>query len=181
MTTDQLKKLKYPIGEFEMPKTYSKSDIKNWINTIKEFPNKIKNITNSLTETELNYRYRPDGWSIKQVIHHCADSHMNSIIRFKLALTEDCPTIRPYFEDRFAKLPDYETSIESAIKILEGIHYKLGVLFDNFTEIEFQKEFKHPEHGKVFTLVENIAIYAWHSNHHFAHIEQALNHKGKFD
>ena len=181
MTSNQLEKLKYPIGEFKMLESYSKLDIVSWMNDIKEFPRKIVDITNSLTEEELNYQYRPVGWSIKQVVHHCADSHINSILRFKLALTEECPTIRPYFEDRFAMLTDYETSIDSSIKILEGVHYKLGVLFDSFTEVEFQKKFNHPEHNKTFTLIENIAIYAWHSNHHYAHIKQALRYKGKFE
>ncbi len=180
MTSDELQQLKYPIGEFTLPNTISAQDISKWIDDIEKLPNDIENLTASLTENELNYIYRPNGWTIKQVVHHCADSHINSITRFKLALTEDTPTIRPYFEDRWAKLNDYQEPIDTAISILKGVHTKLGILIRNFNEEDLQRTFVHPEHGKIFTLKETIGLYAWHSNHHLAHIEQALEYKGRF-
>lgn len=181
MTEQDLYKLRFPIGEFEKPLHIRRQHLDQWINSIETLPKRIVSITKDLSEEELNYKYRPDGWTIKQVIHHCADSHINSIVRFKLALTEDTPTIRPYFEDRFAKLIDYSQPIDAPISILKGVHKKLGVLLKSFSEDDLKREFVHPEHGKHFSLEETIGTYAWHSNHHYAHIEQALYHKGKFN
>jgi len=181
MTEQELYKLKYPIGNFEKPKIITQEHLKNWISTIENFPQNVENITKDLSEVELNYNYRPNGWTIKQVVHHCADSHINSIIRFKLALTEDTPTIRPYFEDRFAKLIDYSEGLEASIYILKGVHHKLGVLLKNLSDEDLKREFIHSEHGKLFSIEETIGVYAWHSNHHFTHIKQALKHKGSFN
>lgn len=181
MTEQELYKLRFPIGEFVKPNEITQKHIKDWISVLKNFPHNIENITKNLSEEELNYKYRPNGWTIKQVVHHCADSHINSIIRFKLAITEDKPTIRPYFEDRFAKLIDYSESLEASISILKGVHHKLGILLNNFSEDDLKREFIHPEHGKLFSIEETIGVYAWHSNHHFAHIKQALKHKGSFN
>ncbi|WP_299115249.1 YfiT family bacillithiol transferase [uncultured Winogradskyella sp.] len=181
MTEQDLYKLRFPIGEFKKPEHITQQHINQWINSIETLPQRIFSVTKNLSETELNYKYRPDGWTIKQVVHHCADSHINSIIRFKLAMTEDTPTIRPYFEDRFAKLIDYSEPLDASISILKGVHAKLGVLLKSFSEDDLKREFVHPEHGKHFTLEETIGTYAWHSNHHFAHIEQAIQHKGMFN
>ncbi len=113
--------------------------------------------------------------NIRQVIHHCADSHMNSFIRFKLSLTEESPTIKPYFEDRWAEMPDYlEVSILNSIQILEGLHLKWTVLLKSLSQSDLEKEFVHPEHGKRFSVAENIGVYAWHSNHHLEHVKSAL-------
>ncbi|WP_296382284.1 YfiT family bacillithiol transferase [Winogradskyella sp.] len=181
MTEQNLNQLKFPIGEFEKPKQITSQHIENWIKDIEALPESIKAVTKSLSEQELNFKYRPGGWTIKQVVHHCADSHINSIIRFKLALTENTPTIRPYFEDRFAKLSDYSEPIDAPISILIGVHKKLGVLLKNLNQDDLKREFVHPEHGKHFSLEETIGVYAWHSNHHLAHIKQAIQFEGKFD
>ncbi|MFP4847257.1 YfiT family bacillithiol transferase [Winogradskyella sp. PE311] len=181
MTSEDLNKLKFPIGEFEKPKQITQQHLQEWIDSIEALPKEIMVLTDNLSETELNFKYRPEGWTIKQVVHHCADSHINSIIRFKLAITEETPTIRPYFEDRFAKLIDYSTSIEAPIFILKGIHQKLGILLRSFKSEDLKREYIHPEHGKHFTLEETIGIYAWHGNHHLAHIKQAIYYKGKFN
>ena len=101
-----LEKLRYPNGKFVCPAKITSEDINNWIEIIEEFPSKLKNQVEELINTDLQRTYRPNGWTIAQVVNHCADSHMNSFIRFKLALTEDSPTIKPYFEDRWAELPD---------------------------------------------------------------------------
>ncbi len=113
MTEQDLYKLKYPLGEFNKPDSIASHQIEEWITSIEALPHSIDSITKNLSDTELNYKYRPEGWTIKQVVHHCADSHINSMIRFKLALTEDMPSIRPYFEDRFAKLIDYDEPIDA--------------------------------------------------------------------
>lgn len=181
MTEQELNKLKFPIGEFQKPKTITKQHIENWIASIETLPKSIISITKNLSEKELNYKYRPNGWTIKQVVHHCADSHINSLIRFKLTLTEDSPTIRPYFEDRFAELNDYSDSIDASISILIGVHKKLAILLKNFNQEALKREFIHPEHGQRFSIEETIGIYAWHSDHHLAHIKQALQFKGLFN
>lgn len=181
MTEQELYKLKYPIGEFNKPELITSQQIENWINSIETLPNSIASITKNLSEEELNYKYRPEGWTIKQVVHHCVDSHINSLLRFKLALTENTPTIRPYFEDRFAQLIDYSESIDIPISILTGIHKKLVILLKNLNQGDLKLEFVHPEHGKHFSLEETIGVYAWHSNHHLAHIKQALRYKGTFN
>jgi hypothetical protein len=180
MTEQDFYKLKYPLGEFNKPDSIASYQIEEWIASIEALPMSIDSFTKNLSEAQLHYKYRPEGWTIKQVVHHCADSHINSMLRFKLALTEDTPSIRPYFEDRFAKLIDYDEPIDASISILIGVHKKIGVLLKNLTPDDLKREFIHPEHGKHFSLEETIGVYAWHSNHHLAHIKQALNFKEKY-
>lgn len=181
MTQEELYKLRYPIGEFKIPKTISSEMILEWINDIESFPKAIEDMTRPLSLEQLNWIYRPEGWNIKQVVHHCADSHMNSIIRFKLALTEDTPTIRPYYEDRWARLIDgNDNNLADTLNLLSGLHAKLGCLLRSLSEDDLSKMFIHPEYGKRFRLDETIGTYAWHSNHHLAHVKQAITYKGKF-
>lgn len=169
-----IEKLKYPIGKFEMPEIIDKNIINKWIHKIEEFPEKIKFETESLSGKELEKQYRPNGWTIRQVVHHCADSHMNSLIRFKLALTENIPTIKPYSENLWAELSDTKKyPIESALKLLEGLHEKWVYLLKNLNDSELEKEFLHPENEEKITLKTNIGIYAWHCEHHLAHIINA--------
>ncbi|MDT0559310.1 putative metal-dependent hydrolase [Ichthyenterobacterium sp. W332] len=182
MSPEELEQLKFPVGTFQKPNTITQDYIEECINTIEAFPQNIKDQINGLDLNALNYKYRPNGWNIKQVVHHCADSHMNSIIRFKLALTENTPTIRPYYEDRWATLIDgNDNNLENSLHILTGVHGKLGKLLRNISKEDLKREFVHPEHGKHFSLEETIGIYAWHSNHHLAHIKQALKFKGAFN
>lgn len=177
-----LENLKFPIGEFEMPKEISAPQLKNWIIEIEQLPEKLEAITSSISVEELNYLYRPNGWSIKQVIHHLADSHINSFIRFKLALTEETPTIRPYQEHLWAELIDGKSDdIESSILVLKGIHTKWTFLLNSLTTEQLGRKYYHPENKKEHTLMEAIAMYAWHCNHHLAHIKQALEYKGEFE
>ncbi|WP_456438017.1 YfiT family bacillithiol transferase [Psychroserpens sp.] len=178
---EELLKLKFPIGEFIKPDHINNNQISKWIDDIERFPNKVNQLTDNLTIEQLNWRYRPEGWTIKQVVHHCADSHMNSIIRFKLALTEDTPTIRPYYEARWADLIDgNDDNLQDTVALLKGLHAKLGKLLRNLTPEDLSKEFVHPEHEKHFRLDETIGTYAWHCNHHLAHIKQAIDYKGNF-
>lgn len=181
MTESQLETLKYPIGTFNKPERIDARLIEKWISDIEALPKSIEALVNGLSVKELNYRYRPDGWNIKQVVHHCADSHMNSMIRFKLALTEDSPTIRPYFEDRWATLIDNnDDDLTDTLSLLKGLHAKLGKLLRNISKEDLSREFIHPEQGRRFKLDEAIGMYAWHSNHHLAHIKQALEYRGEF-
>ncbi|HMP31067.1 MAG TPA: putative metal-dependent hydrolase [Saprospiraceae bacterium] len=176
-----MNQFKYPIGKFELPSTFTNEQKQYYIDQINLLPENIKEIIKALNESDYEYPYRPDGWNIRQVIHHLCDSHINAYIRFKLALTEDNPTIKPYEEDAFVRLSDssYEL-IYSAISILEGIHKKWVVLLQNMEEADFDKSYYHPESGRTWLLKDVLALYAWHSLHHLAHIRQAIMLKGAF-
>lgn len=178
----KLENLKFPIGLFEMPQDVSNEQLKNWIIEIEQLPENLKTITKNLSIEELNYIYRPNGWNIKQVIHHLSDSHSNALIRFKLALTEENPTIKPYAENLWAELVDgSDDNLHFSLQILEGIHYKWHLLLQNMNENSWNKTYFHPESNKKVTLKEMIGLYAWHCNHHLAHIKQALKYKGEFE
>jgi hypothetical protein len=180
-TNFDIEQLKFPIGGFQKPNLISEEDLKNWIATIENFPSRIKKTTKGLSLEHLNLIYRPDGWSIKQVIHHCADSHMNCLIRCKLALTEDNPIIKPYDEAKWALLVDgNDDNIEASMLIIEGVHKRLAILLKSFDESHLKRSYFHPGSRITYQLKDVIALYAWHSNHHLAHIEQALLYKGMF-
>ncbi|KEO74311.1 YfiT family bacillithiol transferase [Anditalea andensis] len=163
--------LKFPIGVFKYPSTITQEVMNEWISDIASFPDRLSKEVTDLTEDQLDVLYRPDGWSIRQVVHHCADSHMNSLMRLKLALTEEAPLIKPYFEDRWAELIDTrQMPIHSSLLLLEGIHAKWTLLLNNLSEEQYKRTYIHPEHGKVISILECTGMYAWHCNHHLAHI-----------
>ena len=171
MTDEQMK---YPVGHFTPPASYTSEDLHEWIETIKAFPGKLRQAVLGLTEQQLDTPYRTGGWTIRQVVHHVADSHMNSIVRFKLALTEDKPTIKPYEEADWALLPDYRLPVESSLRIIEGIHLHWVTLLESFTEDEWNRGFVHPESGNTILLKKAAGLYAWHSNHHLAHVTETV-------
>jgi len=180
-TNIPLEKLKYPIGKFQKPDAISENDLKTWIEAIENFPVKIKKLTSTLSAQKLNWVYRPEGWCIKQVVHHCADSHMNSIIRFKLALTEDNPMIKPYEEQLWAELVDGNSDdIFHSLQLIESVHYRWVLLLKSLGTAELKRQFTHPAIKKTYSLDAMIGMYAWHCNHHLAHIEQALACEGQF-
>lgn len=171
MTIEQLK---YPIGTFQIPEVITSQHIQDWIQIIADFPKMIADEVLALSAKELTYRYRPEGWNIQQVVNHCIDSHMNSVIRFKLALTEDNPTIRPYQEDQWALLSDTLTyPIEESVQLLNGIHARWVYLLSQMNEKQFLKTFVHPDGNEIVSLKENLCIYAWHCQHHLQHIKNA--------
>ncbi|WP_281613627.1 YfiT family bacillithiol transferase [Flammeovirga sp. SubArs3] len=182
MQTTSLQQLKFPIGECPVIKHPSKQEIEAAIQSIEVFPQLLESTLNGVSNEALNYRYRPDGWKVKQVVHHCADSHMNSIIRFKLALTEDIPHIRPYHEHLWAELNDsLSDDLSDTLLLLKGLHNKWASLLKSLTESDLLLEFEHPEHGTRFNLGENIMVYDWHCRHHLAHIRQGLESEGKYN
>lgn len=177
-----IQKLKFPIGHFNLPNEITREDLEKWIKDIKTFPSSVVQLTNNLDSKILNWKYRPNGWAAKQVIHHCADSHMNALIRVKLSLTEDSPTIRPYYEERWAELSDANTTqIEDSILLLTALHKKWVYLLKSLSNNELNRKFIHPEHRKKFSIKENIGNYAWHCQHHLAHIQLAIDSKGKYN
>ncbi|WP_034041050.1 YfiT family bacillithiol transferase [Wocania ichthyoenteri] len=178
MTNLELQNLKYPIGEFDCPNNISKEHIESWISILEHFPNRLENLIKNLSDKQLDTQYRPGGWTVRQVIHHVSDSHHHSYTRFKWALTEDKPIIKAYYEERWAELEDSKSApIEMSLNHLKAIHFKLVYLLKSLHEDDFNKCFIHPETNTEVPLKKNIGIYAWHSNHHYAHIENLLKQK----
>lgn len=177
-----IEKLRFPIGKYVPNKNPDNETLQKWINDIQTFPNSLIEITQDLTVEQLNWKYRPNGWKIKQVIHHCADSHMNAFIRFKLAITEKIPIIKPYFEAEWAELIDsLDDDIENSINIISSLHKKWVKLLNSLNSEQLLLEFVHPEHSETFNLHENIGNYAWHSNHHLEHVKLGIKFKGQFN
>lgn len=175
MTNSELEALKYPIGKFDCPQNITSGHIEGWISILEHFPNRLEQLVKDLKEEQLDTVYRPEGWTVRQVVHHVSDSHHHSYARFKWALTEDKPVIKAYYEDRWAELFDSRTApIDMSILHLKAIHLKLVYLLKGLSETDLNKAFVHPETQKEVLLKQNIGLYAWHSNHHYAHIESLL-------
>ena len=177
-----IEKLRFPIGKYIPNKNPDNQTIKKWINDINLFPIRLNEITKDLTVEQLNWKYRPNGWKVKQVVHHCADSHMNAFIRFKLAITEKKPIIKPYNEAKWAELIDsIDDNLESSLNIISSLHKKWVKLIYSLNNDQLLLDFVHPEHGEIFNLNENIGNYAWHSNHHLEHVRLGIKFEGKFN
>lgn len=161
---------RYPIGTFEFDGEITAQQREQWIREIETLPAKMKQAVAGLSEDQLNLHYREGGWTLRQVVHHVADSHINAYTRFKLALTEETPTIRPYFEDRWAELPDYRADIPISLALLEALHQRWVILLKSLGETDYERKFHHPESGQTTSLAYNLGTYAWHGNHHLAHI-----------
>ena len=175
MTEQELQKLKYPIGKFDCPSNISEQHIESWISILEHFPNRLENLVKNLSDKQLDSIYRPEGWTIRQVVHHLADSHHHSYTRLKWTLTEENPTIKAYYEDRWAELVDSKMApIEMSLLHLRAIHSKLVYLLKTLHSGDLNKYFIHPETKSEVLLSYNIGNYAWHSNHHYAHIENLL-------
>jgi hypothetical protein len=174
MTEIELLKLRFPIGNFLAPIIYSPEIRKEGINTIENFPARLSQEFEGLNPDYIKASYRPNGWNIAQIVHHLADSHLNAFCRFKLALTEDTPSVKPYFEERWAQLSDGKNSnISASIQIITGLHARWTFLLKTLDDADLQKGFFHPEYNEIVTLNETLARYAWHSEHHLAHIRLA--------
>ena len=176
---DKLEQKKYPIGQFQCPEKISDPELDQFIRTIKEFPSKLKHLVENWTDEQLDTQYREGGWKVRQLINHLADSHMNSFIRFKLALTEENPTIKPYDEAKWAELQDsFNIEIKPALQILKGLHKRWVYEMKCLTNKELRSTFHHPEQNRNITLRESIGFYSWHCDHHFAHIINLKIEKG---
>ncbi len=171
--------LRYPVGKFSAPTNISMEDINQWISTLENLPQLVRIAVKGLDDAQLDTPYRQSGWTIRQVVHHLPDSHMNAYIRFKLALTEDNPTIRPYIEDRWAELPDGKSApIANSLDMLESIHKRWVMVLRNMNAADFKRTFYHPENKVTRTLELNLALYEWHCRHHLAHITELKKRMG---
>jgi hypothetical protein len=176
MTDEQLR---FPIGKFHRPKSLplSPADRAAFIDAIAETPGRLAALAGSLTEDQLELRYRPGGWTVRQVVHHVPDSHMNAYIRTKMAMTEDAPPIRAYREELWAELPEARTlPVSVSLTLLDALHTRWVAFLRALAPDDFAKAYVHPELGAV-PLDSAIALYAWHGRHHVAHVQQALTRR----
>lgn len=174
MTEQELHALRYPIGEFGeyRPKTgITEYDVRRYISIIDSFPAQLRKKVETLNDSQLDTTYRDGGWTVRQVVHHVVDSHINSYTRFKLTLTEDKPVIRPYYEDRWAELPEAKTApVSLSLPLLDSLHKRWAVMLKNINSEQLKLRFYHPENKTEMALDELICHYAWHCEHHLAHI-----------
>jgi hypothetical protein len=173
-----LSELQYPIGRFQWSGANTSTDRERMIAVIESIPGRYLDAVAGLTDAQLNTPYRDGGWSLRQVIHHVPDSHMQAYSRTKLALTEDLPVIKTYAEDRWAELGDSrETAIEISLTLLNSLHRRWAVLLRSLTATDWERGYRHPEMG-VVTLDKLLALYRWHSEHHLAHITKTRQKHG---
>ncbi len=171
--------LRYPIGPFEYGGPLSPERRLACVARIEATPAAVRQAVEGLTEAQLDTPYREGGWTIRQVVHHVPDSHLNAYTRFRLALTEPTPTIRPYFEDRWAELPDAQRApVELSLSLLEALHRRWVLLLRSMSAPQWELRYLHPEHGREWTLDEVLAMYAWHGDHHTAHITRLRDRMG---
>jgi uncharacterized damage-inducible protein DinB len=145
--------------------------------TIADLPSNLAAAVDDLDESQLDTPYRDGGWTVRQTVHHVADSHANALIRFKLALTEDTPTIRPYMEDQWATLGDCKLPVDVSLRLNDALHQRWVAVLDAMSEADFQRKLIHPESGE-WTLENFLAMYAWHAKHHTAHITSLRERNG---
>ena len=167
---------RYPIGKFESPASVDANTRAGWINDIAILPSDLLAQAGGLTSDQIDTPYRDGGWTVRQLVHHVADSHMNSYIRCKLALTEDQPTIAPYQEALWAETPDSKLPIEVSLSLLESLHRRWVAFWKNLSAQEWARTYRHPERG-LTTLEQTLGLYAWHGRHHVAHISALRKRK----
>ncbi|HLK69513.1 MAG TPA: putative metal-dependent hydrolase [Bryobacteraceae bacterium] len=169
--------LRFPIGKFDFSAPVAAEDRPRLIDQIEATPAGLRAAVSGLTAEQLDTPYRPGGWSVRQTVHHVADSHINSFVRLRLALTENEPTIKPYDEAKWAELVDVQMPVEVSLGLLEYLHQRWVVLLRSLADAEFARTFRHPEVG-VVRLDTNLALYAWHGRHHTAHITALRQRNG---
>jgi len=169
--------LRYPIGKFTSKEAYTKEELEESIRRIESLPARMEAIIRILSPKQLDTPYREGGWTARQVIHHVSDSHINAYVRFKWALTEDTPLIKAYNEKLWAETGEVKSSPELSLNLLKALHAKWAVLLKSLTAAELQREYIHPETKKNFRLGNVVAMYAWHGDHHLAHLKIVADKK----
>ena len=172
--------LQYPIGPWLRPETpCAAKELADWIGRIEALPSELRTAVAGLDESQLDTVYRPDGWTIRQVVHHVADSHLNCYTRFRLAMTEDEPTIRPYDEAAWAELPDAKSApVGTSLDLLTALHDRWVRLARSLTPQDLARRFRHPEMDRPIRLDETLSLYAWHGSHHCAHVTSLRERQG---
>ncbi len=169
--------LSFPIGKYEKVREITPEQRKQFIREIAELPNNLREMVKNMSEEQIDSPYRPAGWTVRQVVHHVGDSHLNSFIRFKLSLTEDNPTIRPYAEDLWAETAEYKMPVDVSLNLIDSIHRRWVALLESMSDEDFARTLNHPETG-VWTLENLLGMYVWHGKHHTAHINNLKKRNG---
>lgn len=171
--------LRYPTGKFKFDPDVTPEKRRQSIATIREAPAAYRAAVRGLTDAQIDTSYRPGGWTVRQVVHHVPESHMNAYIRFKLAMTEDMPTIKAYSEDAWSKLPDVAREpVDTSLALLEALHKRWVTLLETMQPEQFGRKIFHPEHQREMSLDFLLQMYAWHCKHHAAHIKLVQGAKG---
>ena len=179
LDAEKLESLRFPIGRFDLAKKVTAREVETSLERIRALPGALRAALHGLSERQLATPYRPGGWTVRQVAHHIADSQMNGYVRIRLALTEDTPTIKPYDEARWAELVDAACGpLEPSLALLDALNQRSLPLFDAFTPRELEREFHHPEHACALRVDTALALYAWHGDHHTAHITRLREREG---
>ena len=160
---------RYPVGRFAPPAIITPGERTNAITTLAELPEELRNAVDGLSFAQLGTPYREGGWTVRQVVHHVADSHMNALIRVKLSLTEDWPTVKPYDEAAWAKLHDVAAPVEWSLELVESLHARWVMLLQSLNDEQWKRGCNHPQNGPMTVELATL-LYAWHSRHHVAHI-----------
>jgi uncharacterized damage-inducible protein DinB len=168
---------RYPIGKFSYSGPLTSQQTKQCLTDIEQTPLRLREAVRGLNNQQLDTPYRDGGWTVRQLAHHVPDSHMNAYIRFKLALTEDDPTIKPYMEDRWAQLPDSKAPIDVSLTLLDCVHQRWMLVLSSLGAADWKRTFNHPELGPM-TLEKTLALYSWHGRHHVAHVTNLRTQKG---
>jgi hypothetical protein len=170
--------LKYPLGRYHAPALISSAQRAAWIDQMAQLPSRLTQAVAGLDDAQLDTPYRPAGWTVRQIVHHLPDSHLNSYTRFRLALTEDSPLIKPYEEAAWAQLSDARTApVAPSLTLLEGLHARFVLLLRSLSDEDFARTFRHPELGEI-RLDWTLGLYAWHCLHHTAHINNLRTRQG---
>lgn len=171
--------LKYPIGKFDIAAPITPASRAASIAAIDALPATLRTTVGGLTDAQLDMPYRPDGWTVRQLVHHLADSHLNAVTRVRLALTEDAPTIKPYLEAKWAELDDARTmALEPSLRILDGVHQRWVALLRTLGDADCARTVVHPERGRTMSIDLLTALYAWHGRHHVAHVTALREREG---
>tara|TARA_R110002051_G_scaffold303595_1_gene372533 strand:+ start:608 stop:1150 length:543 start_codon:yes stop_codon:yes gene_type:complete len=179
MANISIEKLQYPIGTFTCPEIITEEHVENWIKDLESLPILLTDTVQKLSEEQLETPYRPGGWTVRQLVHHIADSHHHSYTRFKWALTENAPVIKAYEEKNWSVLFDAKTApIELSLNYLNALHAKLVYLLKGLSVSDLKKKYIHPDGAIEVTIAENMGKYAWHGNHHLAHIKGLVERSG---
>lgn len=170
--------LRYPVGRFAVEGEITPERRRQWLDEVAELPALFRAAVEDLSPEQLDTPYRPGGWTVRQLAHHVPDSHINAFVRIKLALTEDVPTIKPYEEQLWAELPDVRaTPVEVSLTLLEALHQRWALLLNGLSDEQWKRAFRHPEMGEM-TIEHALALYAWHSRHHLAHVTRLRERMG---
>jgi uncharacterized damage-inducible protein DinB len=163
--------LRYPIGEYSPPSMIGRTERDAWIADLEMLPRNLRNAVQDLNDDQLDTPYRPHGWTVRQVVHHIADGHLNSYSRFRLALTEQTPTIKPFEERAWAELPDAKSGpIEPSLALTDPLHRRWVMLLRSLSDDDFKRSYRHPERSELVVLDQTLGYFAWHSRHHVAQI-----------